>query len=249
MPFLQWKVLYVNPQKPRRGLNGTVVVQKTGHTVLALILFFKATSAYTRLISSQAHPIPTHRTSMRSPLIAFSLVAAAVSPSLAAAHSNSPKFGRSVAHPHVAEVDNASPGALRFKRSGVNGLGLNKLTGSGNPLDELLPQGAPVPSPPNPNSDAGTHKDSGSEDPFASAGLPVDPTANNPTSAVPAGVPNPGTVPSSELGNVPAPPIEPATPANPYGNGQQGATSNNDMVSSEHVPNSKCPAPVAELHL
>ena len=178
---------------------------------------------------------------MRSPLIAFSLVAAAVSPSLAAAHSNSPKFGRSVAHPRVNEVDSASPGPLRFKRSGVNGLGLNKLTGSGNPLDEILPQGAPSANPP--DADAGSHDDSGSEDPFASEGLPVDPTAANPTAAVPAAVPDPGTIPSG-LPNVPAPPVEPVSPANPYGNGQPGASNNNDVVSSEHVPNSKSPTPM-----
>lgn len=175
---------------------------------------------------------------MRSPLIAFSLVAAAVSPSLAAAHPSSPKLGRSVAHPHVTEGDNGSPGPLRFKRSGVNGLGLNKLIGSGNPIDTILPQGAPSPSPPN------TGTQPGSDNPLASEDLPGVPDTSNPAAVIPASVPSPAAaVPSSALGNVPATPAtpatpaEPASPANPYENGQPGAS--NDMVSSEHVPNSE----------
>ena len=173
---------------------------------------------------------------MRSPLIAFSLVAAAVSPSLAAAHSSSPKLGRSVAHPRVTEGDNASPGPLRFKRSGVNGLGLNKLIDSKNPIDMVLPNGAS--SPPN------TGTQPGSDSPLASGNLPSVPDTSDPAADIPASVPSPeAAIPSSALGTVPAtpatpsPPATPMEPANPNGNGQSGAS--NDMVSSEHVPNSE----------
>ncbi|EPT04164.1 hypothetical protein FOMPIDRAFT_1014069 [Fomitopsis schrenkii] len=170
---------------------------------------------------------------MRSPLIAFSLVAAAVSPTLATVHSNSPKFGRSVAHPRLTQVSNASPGPLRFKRSGVNGLGVDPTNVAGNVLDEILPQGAPAPQS---NSDPETQKGSVDEDPVASD----DPTANNPTAAVPGSDmdADAGTIPSSPLGDGHAPPLEPVSPANPYGNDHSGAApGNNDAVSGGHVPN------------
>ncbi|KAH9835726.1 uncharacterized protein C8Q71DRAFT_763180 [Rhodofomes roseus] len=169
---------------------------------------------------------------MRSPLLAFSLVAAAVSPSLAASHPNSPKFGRSVTHPRVTEVQNPGAESLHLKRSGLNGLGLNKLEGSGaNPVDMILPQGAAAAPP----SKAGASKaDAGSNDnfdPFAGGedpNLPVDPSD----------VPDPSTIPASELDNVPvtpATPAEPAQPANPNGNGQQDPAS--DGSRGRHAPN------------
>ncbi|KZT74795.1 hypothetical protein DAEQUDRAFT_771535 [Daedalea quercina L-15889] len=167
---------------------------------------------------------------MRSPLIAFSLVAAAVSPSLAA-HSNSPKFGRSVTHPRVTEVDNSSPGSLHLKRAG---LGLDKLTG-GNPIDAILPQGADAS-----NSKPGASKANANSNDYlagADTSLPFSPSNNPASAALPPSVPDPAAIPSSELGNVPVTPAEPAPPANPYGNGQQNAgPATNDGPSGRHAP-------------
>lgn len=183
----------------------------------------------TLLHTLNPHAIPT----MRSPLITFSLVAAAVSPSLAAAHSNSPKFGRSITHPRVTEVENASPGSLNFKRSGMNGLGLDKLT-AGNPIDELLPQGAA----------ASSSKPAPSKADGDTPSLPFDPS--DPASA--ANIPDPETIPSAGLANVPSAPVEPAQPASPYSGGQQNApASNDDGVPGRHVPSSTCLASCRSL--
>ncbi|KAH9937513.1 uncharacterized protein B0H18DRAFT_1113337 [Fomitopsis serialis] len=178
---------------------------------------------------------------MRSPLIAFSLVAAAVSPSLAASHPNSPKFGRSVTHPRVTEVQSPGGESLQFKRSGMNGLGLDKLTGSGanpvnkltgsaaNPIDMVLPQGAAAAPAPKPGA---SKADAGNTDPFD---LPFDPTNNPPT------IPDPETVAPGALGNVPVSPAEPAQPGNPYGSGQGNGNAapdgDNNGTPGRHTPN------------
>ncbi|KAI0728661.1 hypothetical protein C8Q72DRAFT_795187 [Fomitopsis betulina] len=170
---------------------------------------------------------------MRSPLIAFSLVAAAVSPTLASVHSNSPNFGRSIAHSRVTEVDNASAGPMRFKRSGLTGLGLNKFASGGNPLDEVLPQDASAASTPSLNSDAATH--SGDPDPFSSENLH---TVNNAAAAVPSVAA--ATTPSNALGSVPASAVEPVAPANPYSGSQVAAATDNNAVvpaGGGYVPN------------
>ncbi|PCH33479.1 hypothetical protein WOLCODRAFT_160096 [Wolfiporia cocos MD-104 SS10] len=141
---------------------------------------------------------------MRSPIIAFSIMAATVSPSLVLARPNSPA-PNGISHPRITEVEtNGASNPLQLERRFGNALGIMP----GNNLDALNPgtllSSAQPASQDNSGSSAAAKTDAVQSD------LPtVEKDVQSPKSAVANS----------------AAPIAPAEPASPYAGGNVDATS------------------------
>ncbi|KAL6304257.1 hypothetical protein BKA93DRAFT_825986 [Sparassis latifolia] len=150
---------------------------------------------------------------MRSPIIAFSIMAATVSPTLVSAMPTSPNMNTAVTHPRITEV-----------QQGANALPLRRQLPAGLPGPGSVPGGVPglglladPPTPPQPgppsNAKSATNldttditpytEDAGGSiptDPVSDAAVPSDPVSNAETvsnaSAIPSNAQDvPGVVP------------------------------------------------------
>jgi len=162
---------------------------------------------------------------MRSPIIAFSIMAAAtVSPSLVSAAPNT-SGGNAITHPRVTEVETkGSSNPFQLRRQLPNEL--KGLSGGGDPLSALLHE--------SPEADPGATSSQPTTNPLGDTPAQDLPAVAQPVDSTAGTVENTAGTADGAVQN--AAPVEPVAPATPYQQGQVNTADTPMHDKSSRVP-------------